>query len=406
MISPQPFFTPRGTPFSVYHRTKALSDLGHDVDLATYHLGRDVNIAHTRVLRIPSIPFIKSVKIGPSGKKLFLDVFLFFKCFFLLLRNKYDLIHAHEEAIFFCLVYRIFFWNVPILYDMHSSLPQQLKNFNFSSNKWLIGLFQWLETKAIAHSKAVITICPELQRTVDDLKISTPHVMIENSLCDAVVLSDNSDIITEDLIAWDRFEGRKLVLYTGTFEYYQGLPLLIESVREVVRRFPEVLFILIGGNSQQILSMKKKAKEQGVSKNILFTGNLHPNTVKHFIRRADVLVSPRIHGNNTPLKIYEYLASGKPIVATDHETHTQVLSSKEAVLAHPSALSFADSISQVLSNPEAHASLGHQATQLYQGSYGSLVYMDRLKKVMDLFVSQISLGDQKSQSKKKIKKSA
>jgi hypothetical protein len=43
MIAPEPFFEPRGTPFSEYHRIRALIDLGHTVDLVTYPFGRDVS---------------------------------------------------------------------------------------------------------------------------------------------------------------------------------------------------------------------------------------------------------------------------------------------------------------------------------------------------------------------------
>lgn len=385
MISPQPFFTPRGTPFSVYHRTRTMAALGHKIDLVTYHIGRDVAIPNVTLHRIPSVPFIKHVKIGPSFKKLILDAFLFLKCFWMLARHRYDVIHAHEEAVFFCLVYRLFFWRMKILYDMHSSLPQQLRNFDFSENRLLIGTFRFLENWALRSSAAVITICPELRATVDALALKTPHRMIENSLCDAVALSDEGDVITDDLINWDRFAGKKIVLYTGTFEYYQGIPLLLESVCDVVARRPDTVFILIGGTSHQVHTMRKEAARLGIRPFVVFTGNVHPNTVKLFIRKADVLVSPRIRGNNTPLKIYEYLASGKPIVATDHQTHTQVLSENEAVLASAESVGFAEKIVAVLDDPGAGERLGRQATSLYETAYGATVYMSRLKEILGYF---------------------
>ena len=44
MIAPEPFFEPRGTPFSEYHRIRALVELGHTVDLVTYPFGSDVSM--------------------------------------------------------------------------------------------------------------------------------------------------------------------------------------------------------------------------------------------------------------------------------------------------------------------------------------------------------------------------
>jgi len=70
MLAPEPFFQPRGTPFSEYFRIKALSDLGHRVDLITYHLGEDVKINNLKILRIPDLFYIKKIKIGPSWAKI------------------------------------------------------------------------------------------------------------------------------------------------------------------------------------------------------------------------------------------------------------------------------------------------------------------------------------------------
>src|SRR5258705_4764895 len=76
MIAPEPFFEPRGTPFSEYHRIRALLDLGHTVDLVTYPFGKDVELAGLRIFRAARPPFVTRVKIGPSAAKLALDVTL------------------------------------------------------------------------------------------------------------------------------------------------------------------------------------------------------------------------------------------------------------------------------------------------------------------------------------------
>src|SRR5579863_9981414 len=66
MIAPEPFFEPRGTPFSEFHRIRALTALGHQVDLVTYPFGRDVSMPGLRLFRAMRPPFIHGVKIGPS----------------------------------------------------------------------------------------------------------------------------------------------------------------------------------------------------------------------------------------------------------------------------------------------------------------------------------------------------
>ncbi|MGL4497894.1 MAG: hypothetical protein ACRC2M_11025, partial [Planktothrix sp.] len=144
VISPQPFYTPRGTPFSVYYRTLITAELGVDIDLLTYGEGEDIDIPGVRIIRIPSFPMFGNVKIGPSKLKLFLDIFITLWTIALLLKNRYDFVHAHEEAIFVCALFKPIF-KFRLIYDMHSSLPEQLTNFRFTTSQWLIDLFKTME---------------------------------------------------------------------------------------------------------------------------------------------------------------------------------------------------------------------------------------------------------------------
>src|SRR5918994_1584249 len=134
MIAPEPFFEPRGTPFSEYHRIRALTDLGHEVDLITYQFGQNVAIPGLRVFRSLRPPFIHRVKIGPSFAKLPLDALLSLTALRRAVSGKYDAIHSHEEGGLIGIVLSRLL-RVPHLYDMHSSLPQQLTNFAFSGSR-------------------------------------------------------------------------------------------------------------------------------------------------------------------------------------------------------------------------------------------------------------------------------
>jgi glycosyltransferase involved in cell wall biosynthesis len=173
-----------------------------------------------------------------------------------------------------------------------------------------------------------------------------------------------------------------VVLYTGTFEAYQGLPLLIEGAGWVARQKPEVMFLIVGGSPDQVQEVKDQASRLGVGSNIIFTGPLSPTIAKSYIGQADLLVSPRVKGSNTPLKIYEYLASGKPIVATRHPTHTQILTEREAVLVECNAESMAQGILKALNDAQLARAIGQNARKLYETHYGSDRYFKRLGEVL------------------------
>src|SRR6267143_2977048 len=76
MIAPEPFFEPRGTPFSEFHRIRALTALGHHVDLVTYPFGQTVSMPGLRVFRSLRPPWVHHVRVGPSLAKIPLDVLL------------------------------------------------------------------------------------------------------------------------------------------------------------------------------------------------------------------------------------------------------------------------------------------------------------------------------------------
>src|SRR5262249_1670201 len=144
MIAPEPFFEPRGTPFSQFHRLRALTALGHEVDLVTYPFGQDVSMPGLRIFRSVRPPFLDRVRIGPSLAKLPLDAFLTLTAVRRVLSERYDAVHSLEEGGVIGALLAMSL-RVPHLYDMHSSLPQQLTNFAFSRSAIVRRVFLAIE---------------------------------------------------------------------------------------------------------------------------------------------------------------------------------------------------------------------------------------------------------------------
>lgn len=379
MIAPQPFFETRGTPFSVFHRSKALGKLGHKIDLVTYHVGEDVDIKNVEIHRIPKVPFIKHIAIGPSLTKIPLDIVLFFKSLYMLIKNRYNCIHVHEEAAFIGCVFKKIF-SIPLIYDMHSSVPQQLINFNFTKNRFLIKIAVIGEKWIIKNSDVIIAICPHLGETVHNINPNKKVIIIENT-----PLADHHDIATEEDIESLKKQldigNNKVVLYTGTFEYYQGIDLLLKSIPQVIEKINNVKYVLVGGEPEQIEEMKDLAKSLNIDNYVVFTGKRAVNEMIVFMAIADVLASPRIIGTNTPLKIYSYLKSGKPIVATNLLTHTQVLDETVAILTAPDPDAFADGIVRLLTDDELRKQIGQKGMELANTKYTYDAFLQKTEQV-------------------------
>ena len=377
MIAPEPFFEPRGTPFSEFHRIRALAELGHTVDLVTYPFGKDVTIPGLRVFRSLRPPFIHRVRIGPSLAKVPLDVLLSFTAIRRALSERYDAVHSHEEGSFVGVVLAAAL-GVPHLYDMHSSLPQQLTNFAFSRSRVLARIFAWLERFVIRRSRVVIVICPHLEETVRAIEPSVPTVLIENSPGSGDTPAAGSGAAVR--AGLNVGAGAPMVLYTGTFEAYQGLDLLFAAATHVAKRRPDVRFVLAGGQPDQIDAARVQARAAGAADVVVFAGQRPAEEIPRYLDAADVLVSPRSSGTNTPLKIYQYLRSGRPIVATRLLTHTQVLNDEVAFLAEATPSGFGDAILAALDNPDRARLVGERARHLAETKYSYEAYLNRTRQ--------------------------
>ena len=397
VVVPQPFFSPRGTPFSVYYRTLVTSELGHQSDVLTYGQGTDVDIPNARLIRIPAFSFLGRVKTGPSMLKLFLDVFMVVWTVGLLARNRYDVVHAHEEAVFWCRWLKPIF-RFRLIYDMHSSLPQQLDNFNFTSIRFLHWIFEKLENSAIRAADTVITICPALQehaltQTDDDAKV----LLIENSIFDPVrfAVSSTKESVgpTEAapattnaaLEAWfERRPASQVIVYAGTLEAYQGIDKLLEAFALVAKRMPQAGLLIIGGMQKQIEQYGNLAKKLGLGEQVYFSGQQSQAEAQRLIARSGVSISPRFSGTNTPLKIYHLMSTGVPLVATRIDSHTQVLTDELATLTGKSIEELAEGIAEVLRSPESARRKAALGQQWYEEHYSRNVYLSKMQKLFEL----------------------
>jgi len=359
--------------------------------LLTYGEGQDVEIPGARIIRIPRFRLLGNVKTGPSMLKLFLDLVLFFRTIGCLVRNRYDFVHAHEEAIFFCRFLKPIF-RYKLIYDMHSSLPQQLDNFNFTSSRLIKRIFRWQEDSAIAQSDAVITICPDLADYVDGmLDDRSKHVLIENSIFEPVRLlsgAQEDEQAEKNLAVVAEIrklaESHKTVVYAGTLEHYQGIEILLESFPKVLQHCPDAYLLIIGGTDVQVAVFEKMKANLGISSACQFTGRLPQSAVLDCLASASVLVSPRSEGTNTPLKIYQQLASGKPLVATNIYSHTQVLSDDVSILVDTDAASMARGIAKALTDRDAARSVSANAQKLYDEKYSRKTYVSKMRHLLNI----------------------
>jgi glycosyltransferase involved in cell wall biosynthesis len=234
----------------------------------------------------------------------------------------------------------------------------------------------------------VIVVCQELATTVREIREDVPTVLIENApgAGESAATGDGARVRASLGLSPDT----PVVLYTGTFEPYQGLDLLYGAMKLVLAAKPAVRLVLVGGDPAQVESARRQIATTGITAAVVLTGQRPPGEIPSYLDAATVLVSPRSSGTNTPLKIYQYLRSGRPIVATNLRTHTQVLSADTAFLAEPTPAMFAEALLTALEDRERARRVGDAARRLAETEYSDAAYLAKTKEAFGLLGARAS----------------
>lgn len=368
LLAPQPFFQERGTPIAVRLLAETLCAAGHEVDLLTYHEGEDVVFPGLRIVRIPRLPLIGNVSIGFSWKKLVCDAALTVSLLRRAHRGRYQVVHAGEESIFPAVWFSARH-GAAVVYDMDSDLTDQVL-----AKKRILrpfrGLFEAIERSTLGRASLILPVCPHLAEKARRL---APGVEIR--VLEDIPLTDGEAPAVDDLR--DRFRIRgPLALYVGNLEGYQGIDLLLEGMAGAGDA--PVSLVVIGGLPADVEHYRRRAAELGIGERAHFTGPRPIRELGGYLRQADLLVSPRTEGENTPMKIYSYLASGKPILATEIGSHTQALDASCAVLVRPDPGCFAAGLRRLAGDPGLRERLGRAGAARARERYSREAYREKL----------------------------
>jgi glycosyltransferase involved in cell wall biosynthesis len=266
---------------------------------------------------------------------------------------------------------------VPVIYDMQSSLPEQLLAHSLFRPKLVQAFLRRAERWLLRNSSLIVSstgLAERVRRTVPEAGVREWRF--------ASLEPSQSDSAREGL---RRSMGIRadapVVLYSGSFASYQGLAELLRAAPLVRERVPGATFVLVGAEGREGERLSTLAATMGLNDAIQIVPRQPRHLMPTYLAIADVLVSPRQHGGNLPLKIFDYLASGRPIVATDIPTHRAVLTEETAILVQPNAEAIAAGLADVLERPELAASLARNATEYAQANCGWLGFVDSVEEL-------------------------
>ena len=127
--------------------------------------------------------------------------------------------------------------------------------------------------------------------------------------------------------------------------------------------------MLVGGRPSEIDELAPLADEVGATPHLIMLTARPQSEMPAFMEASDVLVSPRVQGINPPGKLFSYLNSGRPVVATDCLIHNQLLDHSFSILAQPDPDSLGKGIIQALVDRDHVNALIHEARRVLEDRF-------------------------------------
>ncbi len=270
-------------------------------------------------------------------------------------RKRYDAVYARASATDFVATFMALLLGLPFVLEVNDPL-------------WSRVSLKWAD-RIISTSSAILRVNARGEKAGE--KAWTNKFQI-------VTWAGNVELFRPDLHGSDIRRKYRLpedcpiVIYVGAFYPWHGLSTLVEASTKILEIHPETRFLCVGSGAL-LREVVMLAREKGVIDKFVFTGNVPYEEVPFFLAAADVAVAPydpskhpvtkRFGFFYTPIKLFEYMAAGKPIVATETGNIGKVLRDGwDGLLAKPGdPKALAEAIIQLIDNKDLAHRLGVNA---------------------------------------------
>lgn len=373
MVVASPYPANHGTPGSIREMAEAVYRLGHKVHIVTYPYGEDnLNIKPNgiKVHRVSGIKSGNNIKVGPSYEKIYLDTLLAKKLCQVVREEKIDIIHAHnyEGAIAGYVAKK--FTGVPLVYNAINTMIDELHTYNFIRPQAAAkGFARILDYTVPRTADSVLAISDELVRFLLSKKVLASKIA-------RIPLGVNFSMFNgKDPLLMRKKYGignKPLIVYTGILNEFQRVDYLLNAMKVVVNQIEDAVLLIVPNliDKADLQRHQALARELNIEKNVIFTDPRPFSEVPYFLASADVTVLPRPECPGFPVKLLNYMAAGKPIVA--FKGSSKGLENMEnAILADDHSWEqMGDGILKILSDSSLAKTLGNNAKEYAIHAYG------------------------------------
>jgi len=337
----------------ILRMAESLAARGHHVEVITYHLGQKLDGLPFAVHRIPRVPTYRRLAPGPSYQKLLVvDPLLSAKVFSVVRSGRFDIIHAHHYEGMLAALPAARRFGIPLVFDVHTLLASELPHYSMGLPQ---AMMRWLgdalDRLLPARADHIVAVTQRIrQRLMHEIGIPASKVT-------TVYTGTEPEHFTQAR-SIEQPEASKTLIYTGTLEAYQRIDLMLLAVRRVVDQRPDVRL--------KIVSDSKLDEYSELIDQLDLRGHIDLVRAGYFelpmqLHSGFIALSPRVVCDGLPVKVLNYMAAGRAIVAFEGSGEAIQDGVSGVKVKDDDVEAFAAAILGLLADPARAAVLGQNA---------------------------------------------
>ena len=401
------FYEPHAAQIHIYHTMRGMQHAGHKVSLLALQGRRVLFTQDLQVFTSERLTDDHFGQTGWSGTDVFKGIESGLRRLqselrlpYLALFDSYRMAEAgHINLKGFHLIHERFnllalggAWasrklGIPFVLEVNADLLEQ-RRFKGTEERGLRRLFAvWATQMCFNTATQIICISPRLKEHLHarwNVKESKLTVLPIAADVDAFKPNYNTETVRKSL----GLTTEPVVMWVGGFYPWHDLSLLLESFALVLQRRPDARLVLVG-DGQTRAAVDEIVAEKGMRHAVIMTGKIAHSQVPALLSMADLAVVPSAPitagrgGTGTPLKLFEYMAAGKAILATAlYEAADVILDGYNGLLVEPGDVAkFADAMLKLIDDPKERIRLGRNAREQAVKQYSWEHYTRRLEEI-------------------------
>ena len=259
--------------------------------------------------------------------------------------------------------------NIPLIYEVNGDLVEEYTQLGISLSRSQWKAIHFVTRQMFQHAGRVVTVSDTLrQRTIDRWGLDNSQVETVPNGADVSLFANPDQDEVHRLSQHYGLNGGPLIIFVGSFKPWHGLDLLVDAFGRLAGKDQEAKLVLVGDGPTRA-ELESHVRQLNLAGRVVFTGAVPHPEVARLLNLAQVAVlNPRLSPaslSQSPLKLFEYMAAGKAIVAPAIPNIQQVLEDRETALLVPpdQPESLACALLELLQDHHLRTALGHSAKQ-------------------------------------------